>query len=383
MKLIHTADLHIGMENYGRLNPETGLSTRLGDFLRSFDQVVDFAVENKADAFLFAGDAYKTREPTPTYQREFAKRILKLSRNNVPVVLLVGNHDTPNALGKANTLDIYSTLELPNIYVIRKPEVITVPTKTGPLQVIGLPWIQKKEFETIAETIQSLYEKADPEVVTVAMVHASVEDSVFGSERIVSLGGDYVVPKALLMKPKLSYVALGHIHKRQVVHQDPPMVYPGSIERVDFGEENEEKSFELVEIEGAGAKHQPIKVKAREFLTINLNVTNPSVNLTEEILSEIAKNDLKDKVVKLVLNLPSEGNEIEMDKVKKALSEAFIIAGISRNVSKTARNPLIQGAVIEGLSPIQLLEKYFEGKKYSPNKIELLKKVAQELMAEE
>ena len=55
MKLIHFSDLHIGVENYGRIDPETGMSTRLLDFLHAYDQLVDYAIANKVDAVLFAG----------------------------------------------------------------------------------------------------------------------------------------------------------------------------------------------------------------------------------------------------------------------------------------------------------------------------------------
>ncbi|WP_200907442.1 metallophosphoesterase family protein, partial [Ardenticatena maritima] len=69
-RILHFSDLHIGTENYGRINPETGLSTRLEDFLRAFDFVVDYALENDVDLVLFTGDAFKNRDPSPTHQRE-------------------------------------------------------------------------------------------------------------------------------------------------------------------------------------------------------------------------------------------------------------------------------------------------------------------------
>ena len=68
MRVLHFSDLHIGVENYGRTDPETGLSTRLGDFLDSFDQVVEFALNESVDLVLLAGDAYKGRDPTQTHQ---------------------------------------------------------------------------------------------------------------------------------------------------------------------------------------------------------------------------------------------------------------------------------------------------------------------------
>jgi exonuclease SbcD len=117
LKILHFADLHLGVESYGRINPETGLSTRLEDFLNALDQVVNYALENKIDLALFCGDAYKSREPTQTQQREFAKRINLLATSGIPVFLLIGNHDLPNAIGRATTTEIFDTLAVKNVYV--------------------------------------------------------------------------------------------------------------------------------------------------------------------------------------------------------------------------------------------------------------------------
>jgi len=74
VRLIHTADLHLGTELYGHTDSTTGLSTRMTDFTRALDRVVDYAIAEDVDLFLFAGDAYKTRDPNSTYRREFDRR---------------------------------------------------------------------------------------------------------------------------------------------------------------------------------------------------------------------------------------------------------------------------------------------------------------------
>ena len=79
MRILHFSDLHIGVENYGRTDPETGLSTRLADFLSSLDEVVEYALTEDVDLVLLAGDAYKGRDPSQTHQREFARRLARLS----------------------------------------------------------------------------------------------------------------------------------------------------------------------------------------------------------------------------------------------------------------------------------------------------------------
>lgn len=72
IRVLHFADIHIGMENYGKTDPQTGLSSRVVDFLRRMDTMIEMARERDVDLVIFAGDAFKTRAPNPTYQREFA-----------------------------------------------------------------------------------------------------------------------------------------------------------------------------------------------------------------------------------------------------------------------------------------------------------------------
>ncbi|HMR68394.1 MAG TPA: metallophosphoesterase, partial [Anaerolineae bacterium] len=93
INLLHLADIHIGMENYGRLDSRSGLNSRVVDFLRRLSQTIDLALEREVDVCIFAGDAYKNQRPNPTFQREFSRRIKRLADAGVPVILLIGNHD--------------------------------------------------------------------------------------------------------------------------------------------------------------------------------------------------------------------------------------------------------------------------------------------------
>ena len=117
MRVLHFADLHIGVELYGRPLPGKPWSSRMQDFLDAFDYLVDYALEERVDAVIFAGDAYKAREPSQTHQREFASRIRRLSEAGIATFLLVGNHDLPNAESRAHALEIFRTLDVPNVTV--------------------------------------------------------------------------------------------------------------------------------------------------------------------------------------------------------------------------------------------------------------------------
>ncbi len=414
MKLLHFADIHIGMENYSKLDPETGLSSRLIDFLATFDFIADLAIKENVDAVIFAGDAYKTRDPNPTQQRGFGERVKKITKAGIPFVLVVGNHDTPNAEGKANTLDIYSALEIDNVFVSRKPELLEIPTKSGSLQIVTLPWLHKDEYKKVGDKLKSLYDKIKPPPAggpAIFLSHLEVEGASYGSEKGMAIANDVTVPLPLLQDKRLSYAALGHIHKHQVLGKDPLIVYAGSPHRIDFGEEKEDKGVILVEITKMdngptstakrgergeqwtmdkkknsqlsifNSQFTFVSTNARKFLTITVDLKPADSDPTQTILDEIKKHEVAEKIVRLIINIPAEcDSEIKMDLIKKALSSAHYIAGISRNVERKERLKIEGQEEVERLTPIEALSKYFEAKKYSPEKRKTLEKFAAQLL---
>ena len=144
MKILHFADAHIDMANYGRHDPETGLPLRVLDFLKSLDAIVDAAISEKVDMVIFAGDAYKDRSPAPTFQREWGRRIMRLSQAQIPTLLLIGNHDVSPSIGRAHALQEFKTLQVPFVKVLDKPCFLK-PDKLWdlPIQVIAMPWITR------------------------------------------------------------------------------------------------------------------------------------------------------------------------------------------------------------------------------------------------
>ncbi len=111
-KILHFADAHIDISNYGRRDPSTGLPIRILDFLASLDEIINAAIDESVDCVLFTGDAYKDQNPAPTFQREWGKRIMRLSQAGIPTLLLVGNHDISPSVGRAHSLTEFTTLQV-------------------------------------------------------------------------------------------------------------------------------------------------------------------------------------------------------------------------------------------------------------------------------
>jgi exonuclease SbcD len=414
MRILHFADIHFGMENYGRLDPKTGLHSRLSDFEKSFQAVVDFAVGNTSrseppvnkegpvDLVVFAGDAFKTRDPSPTYVRAFAKGIRDMADTGVPVVMVVGNHDAPNASGKATTLDIFSTLSVPNVTVSFKPELFTVATKAGPIQVATLPWVSKSYFfskddlvgktgeevgrlfqQKIVDSFRVLLARIDPTIPAIGVLHATVEGASFGSERSVLLGSDIVVPVKLLQSPKLAYVAAGHLHRRQRLPGTPPVAYSGSLERIDFSEEKKEKGCFLVTLDRKGTRVTEVNVPARRFLTIPIVLSGPTLDPTAQVVSTIKKQPIRDAVVRLIIEGPEElTTQIREMPIREALASAHFFAGITKHTRSGDRlvKEVGYGDELLTAGPLEVLARYWKSRTLSKARIDRLNEVAEELL---
>jgi exonuclease SbcD len=404
MKFIHFADLHLGVENYGCTDPATGLSTRLGDFLAVLDELVDYALTEKVDLVLFCGDAYKTREPTQTQQREFAKRINRLASNNIPVFLVVGNHDMPNAVGRATATEIFDTLTVKNVTVAGRPGTYKIPTKSGEVQVVALPWLRRSallsredaknlHLEQVNQQMQAALTQViagqaaalDHSLPAVLAGHVSVGAARAGSESMMAIGQEPVLLLSNIALPAFDYVALGHIHKHQVLAERPPVVYAGSLERVDFSEEKDRKGFYIVDIEpgepGRKVSYDFHPVKARRFLTIAIDLATADPDPTGKILGAIAVRgeDLRDAIVRLDLSLPSEiEGQLRYHEIREALAPAHFFT-IAREIRRETRLRLGNHPAGE-ITPLAALKAYLDEQKIPDERRKVLLEYGEKLI---
>ena len=406
MRILHFSDLHIGVENYGRTDPKTGLSTRLGDFLDSLEQVVEFALNEGVDLVLLAGDAYKGRDPTQTHQREFAKRLNRLSQAGIPAFLLVGNHDLPAASSRATAVDIFPTLEVANIHVGNSLKTYDVPTPSGPLQVLAVPWPKRSAIlsredsrgmsieqvrqtleERLTDGIEVAASQLDPTIPAILTGHVTVNGATVGTERSMMLGQDHVLLVSALVRPQVEYVALGHIHKHQILRPDPPMVvYSGSLQRVDFSEEGDEKGFCVIDLDPAAPQGQRMtkfefhKLDARSFVTVDVTLEPQDVDPTATVVRAIARKKIAGAVVRVRISLAAESDaHLKETEIRAALEPAHFIASISRELAGTRRTR-ISPSEGEDLQPMQALGLYLDSKNIEGERREKIMRKAEELM---
>jgi len=349
MKILHFSDTHIGIDTHGAIDPETKLNIRTLDVLDAIDAMIDMAIEENVDLALFAGDAFHRHNPTQTYVNEFGKRMLRL-RRHCPVVLLVGNHDMPGG-DRVSALEIYYTLEVSDIIVAKDCEIYKVETKSGIAQIVTIPYpnrtwlsstaISKCNSEEISKLlkvetsirIHDLAHKVDTTLPTVLLGHFTVEGCQFGSERsLLVSSSEAAVSLEELTLPYWDYVALGHIHKHQDISHGmkgiQPIVYAGSMDRVDFGEEKDPKGFVMLEIVDKHTTWEFIDVDARPFCTLEYSVKG--ADATDKILSKINSRNLEGAIVRIIINPADTLTKlsIEEDRIRDCILDkgALLIA---------------------------------------------------------
>ena len=377
MRVLHTADIHLGVKTYGRRDADTGLNTRLLDVRRSFEAMVERALDADVDAFLFCGDAYHTADPTPTQQKIFAQCLRPLAEAGIPLVLITGNHDHPVTFGRASSLDIFEHVE-GDVHFHRTPasHVQVVDTKSGSLQLIPLPWpirsqilardaYRKLEPDAVRQKIEELYVQyvqrraedvqtgamgrrkdgtevaLSPNVPTVLAGHVTVQGSTLaGSERTSMIASEPTFTVGQLARPPIDYVALGHIHHPQNRNPDgqPPVVYSGSIERVTFKERDERKGFYLVDLDpDAGATMTYVETPARPFCAIDVDAREAE-DPTEHIVSAIETEDVTNAIVRVRYRVEeSQVSLVDLSRIRSALADADKIAAIERTVDPAER----------------------------------------------
>lgn len=405
IRVMHFADTHFGVELYGRLDPDTGLNTRLQDFKQSLTSAIESALERGIDLAVFAGDAYKSRDPRQTDQREFANCIRLLTQENIPVVMLIGNHDMPAIRGRANAIEIYRTLGVTGVQIVSRPEMSLVETAAGKVRIVGIPYLMKgfsvakEEYQgkTLEETRLLLEEKyseniahfakqiqdANDDVPTILLGHFWANGAKLSSWQEGYFSRDEAqVAISSLRASAFDYVALGHIHKHQDLNKNgqPHIVYSGSPDKIDFGEKDEEKGWVYVKLRKGGADYEFVRTPESRAL-LDIDVDADCEEPTEKILSEIRRRPLRNAIVKLSYRISADRQSLVREReIKDALASAFMTVSIQRRVQRDSASRSLDFA--EGKTPRENLALYIDKNPALTSRKERLLQMAEPLFAE-
>lgn len=378
MRLLHLADLHLGFplrEDESKFN-----------FFKSLDFVVEKAKEYKVEVVLIAGDVFHERSPNAKLQSIFSSFVRNLMVNKIPVLIITGNHEGPSFRGKNIHLDVYDNLKLPSVYVSKTSEVISI----NGANFITLPYPFKLNFiakeenrnreesEVLNLMNRRLLDILDEKLsdigngnLNILVGHLPVSEGEVGFEKYINITSEIPLSIEELDRINISYFALGHLHKHQIIRSKKyghVFVYPGSLDRLDFGDEDDEKGFYFVEVEPSKEPYlEFIKNPfAREFYTIEIQ--------NEKSFESIDMEKVKRSITRLLI----KGDLFEEHMLSKFIEivkkEAYSFAYID---DRREGNIPIRDFVSKAVNPIESLIEYIDK---SPN--EDIKKLKNKIIEE-
>ena len=282
MKFLHTSDWHVGRTIRNR--------SRIDEHRAVFTEIIDIAKQEQVDAVLVTGDIFHERRPSLEAQELVAETLAELARQHIPSVLIPGNHDDPSLLRALKPLGTLVQAHIvPEVVEDLSSLIVPIPARTGgEVALVGcLPYLHPHLVLNTAEGLgmteegrMSAYQgkvqdffralvegmrRKDPGAVSIILAHLHLLECEFG-------GGEWrssVFPVATGFLPAhVQYVALGHLHKPQVVEKAKSQTrYAGSILQMDFGEREQKKSVCLIEAHpGKPAAISPIPLNKGKWL---------------------------------------------------------------------------------------------------------------------
>ncbi|MBW3602854.1 MAG: exonuclease SbcCD subunit D [Actinobacteria bacterium] len=269
MRLLHTADWHVGRTVRGR--------SRSDEHVAVLAEIAAVAARERVDVVLVAGDVFDTAAPTAEAERIVYRALLDLAGTGATVVVVAGNHDNPRRLQA-----VAPVLRLGRVVtgaLVAPPEaggVVTVEAGGRRARLALLPFLSQREIvraddlmaagaaehagkyaERARRIIGALCAGFEPEAVNLVVGHVMVTGGVTGGgERSAHTIFDYCVP-ATAFPTDAHYVALGHLHRTQSVAGPCPIWYAGSPLQLDFGETANEPAVLIVD----AAPHRPVEVR--------------------------------------------------------------------------------------------------------------------------
>jgi len=367
MRLLHTSDWHLGR----KIRRES----RQQEFERVLGEVTRIVRDERIDAVVIAGDTFDSLSPGADAERLAYETLGEIVRDGAQVIMIAGNHDAP-----AHMDALTSILRMVGVHTVGSvPEkaeqsLITVPSRdrSEGATFAALPWVPERwvlRFETLFEgadharteyrqvmeaLIPRCFSHFPDDTINVFVGHMLIDGSEIGEgggERKLHIGHNFAV-NAACFPATASYVALGHVHKRQQLGAASPAFYCGSLLQLDFGEGGQAKYVNVVE-----AKHRqpadirPIEITGgRGLRTVTLDfdeLTSHADTYGDDYLRVIIRADRP---------IPSL-----LEQVREVLPNALHVS-----LERSDEPPAAAArATTRGLAPHELLARYYRQREHA------------------
>lgn len=336
--IIAVGDVHEGI-NFGyRPDPKTGVTDRAMDIHKNFAFTAQYAIEHKSKLFVVLGDLFDRTHVSPVFREMVRKDVIEpLGKEGIEVWILAGNHDQPRSMAKSTSLDDFRGYS--HVKIFRTPKIKRERIEGKDVGFIIVPYLhpdqiaerirkelgkEVKREEVFKEArswwkewIKNSADELDTDV-KILFGHYHVEGAMLSAfNRIQYLPSEFSFTRDMIPE-SVDLAVFAHIHLHQSL--TGKIVYVGSVERIDWGEREENKGFLSLDLESKGWDF--IKLKTRDMLKIDIDLSK-SEDLTEDIIKNLQQ-DLKGKMVRLhVKGIEGFRARVDERRLEKELKDTF------------------------------------------------------------
>ncbi|NIM99931.1 MAG: exonuclease SbcCD subunit D [candidate division Zixibacteria bacterium] len=322
MRLIHISDSHLGASGFSRRLSPSGFNQREEDICNSFQFAIDQIIELKPDIVLHTGDLFHTVRPTNRIINFAIRQILRVVNEDIPMVIISGNHDTPKQRTVGSVFSFFEVLS-PRLHLVYRNQYELV--KLDSVAIHAIPHcldqedfsreVAKVEIDSGQRTAQD-GQNMDFNILMLHGVVAGIPEFSMGEL------AEQEIPSSYLEMP-FDYVALGHYHRHCQVSSKG--YYAGSTERLSMGELGQEKGFMEINLSTKETNFHPVPARGMiELPSISATDLNQE-EILEQMQRRIQADDITDKIVRLkVRSIPEHiYNSLDFRRIGELKSKAF------------------------------------------------------------
>lgn len=277
MRILHTADWHLGVRQY----------QQSGEIFKQVEHICGLTAEHNVDVLLVAGDIFDTKTSAlPELAHRLTAILTPYIHQGLHVILMPGNHDDRNLFRLMKSLLSMESDEAGRVHIVQTREIFTIEG----IQFAAIPYPTREILEPFrsdatgnternvalssayANLVRAVVGDLDPSLPSVFINHINVAGVTTPSEHELNYDSDLRLGRAdLPLASNIAYIALGHIHQCQCIEHPIPCYYSGSIERLNWGEKNDDKKILLVDVPSTGhATVQELALQVTPFYELSL-----------------------------------------------------------------------------------------------------------------
>jgi len=390
-KIGFIVDLHYGSSfHLGHIDPSTQLNSRLLDFVKTYDFIIDYFEKEKVNIIVITGDIFDVRTPSPSVMSAFSKSLKKTIDKGFEIILIAGNHDQQRTID-TTTIDFINNLSLDKVSVFSKIGIKSF----NDFHLVLMPYVDRKMLQADSnESASNMIKKQINDLISnlngpkILVGHSMLESATLKYDSENFSLKEIVFP--INTFSKFDAVIMGHMHIPELIkNKNPTTLYVGSMEKITFGDRNQPKRVIIMDSNDV-ENFQSIDTPVRNIFEINFDYSMhaPFKNtITDKIISDLndyeKTNDIKNSIVRLIVKMSDvDIYYLNQERIKAKILESKVDSLVSMQFVSTSSRQLRDDTINEKQNSKKAFSSFVRNLKETENMKKKILKFGEQIIEE-